>query len=171
MRPKKIAVFAQSGLSCTIQYSYGTKAGAILRACRLCGQGCDDSVLCRPVGGRGRGNLKGQMGESMTSTVAETGSDLGWALIGCGGAGRGHAGWASSTAAIVIRGFCDIEAGMAQRLNREHGGEYATTDPEGSLPTPLWISSQSQHPTAPTLIWRWPPVSPASICSWKSLLP
>jgi len=54
---------------------------------------------------------------------------LGWALIGCGGAGNGHARWASSTADITVRGFCDIQAEASQRLNQEYGGDYATTDP------------------------------------------
>ena len=54
---------------------------------------------------------------------------LGWALIGCGGAGRAHAGWAAATDGVAVRGFCDIETGTAQRLQQEHGGEYVTTDP------------------------------------------
>ena len=55
---------------------------------------------------------------------------LGWALIGCGGAGRAHAGWAASTEGVSLRGFCDIDSSMAQRQLAQHGGGYATTDPE-----------------------------------------
>ena len=60
----------------------------------------------------------------------KTDPTLGWALIGCGGAGRAHAAWAASTDGVTVRGFCDIDASMAQRLQQERGGEYATTDPE-----------------------------------------
>ena len=53
---------------------------------------------------------------------------LGWALIGCGGAGNGHAGWASSTPSIVVRGFCDTRVDSAKRFHEQYGGEYHTTD-------------------------------------------
>ncbi|MCZ6676009.1 MAG: Gfo/Idh/MocA family oxidoreductase [Candidatus Poribacteria bacterium] len=53
---------------------------------------------------------------------------LGWALIGCGGAGNGHAQWASSTPEIVVRGFCDIRDDSAQRFHDKYGGAYHTTD-------------------------------------------
>ncbi len=55
---------------------------------------------------------------------------LGWALIGCGGAGRAHTGWAAATEGVSVRGFCDIQAGMAEQLQQQHGAEFATTDPE-----------------------------------------
>ena len=54
---------------------------------------------------------------------------MGWALIGCGGAGNSHARWASSTPDVVIRGFADAQADAARRFHREYGGEYHTTDP------------------------------------------
>ncbi len=59
-----------------------------------------------------------------------TNRPLGWALIGCGGAGNGHARGASSTPGVVVRGFCDIRADSAQRFHEEYGGEYHTTDPD-----------------------------------------
>ena len=55
---------------------------------------------------------------------------IGWALIGCGSAGRSHAKWASTTPDVVIRGFCDTQADAARRCHKEYGGEYHTTDPE-----------------------------------------
>jgi len=54
---------------------------------------------------------------------------LGWALVGCGGAGRAHAGWAAATDGVAVHGFCDIQAGMAEQLQQQYGAEYATTDP------------------------------------------
>ena len=53
---------------------------------------------------------------------------LGWALIGCGGMGKGHARWASSTQDVVVRGFCDVQADAAKRFQEQYGGEYYTTD-------------------------------------------
>ena len=44
---------------------------------------------------------------------------LGWALIGCGGAGNGHASGAAATPEIVLRGFCSprsVHRGMAAAL-------------------------------------------------------
>ncbi len=55
---------------------------------------------------------------------------LGWALIGCGSAGKSHAQWASSTPDIAIRGFCDTQADAARNFHEEHGGAYHTTTPE-----------------------------------------
>ena len=55
---------------------------------------------------------------------------LGWALIGCGGAGNGHASGAASTPEIVLRGFCDVRADSASDFCARHGGAYHTTDPE-----------------------------------------
>ena len=55
---------------------------------------------------------------------------MGWALIGCGGAGKSHARWASSTPDITIRGFCDTQADAATRFHEEYGGEYRATNPE-----------------------------------------
>jgi predicted dehydrogenase len=59
-----------------------------------------------------------------------TNRPLGWALIGCGGAGNGHAQWASSTPDVEVRGFCDVRTDSAQRFHEQYGGEYHTTDPE-----------------------------------------
>ncbi|HEX2034200.1 MAG TPA: Gfo/Idh/MocA family oxidoreductase [Chloroflexota bacterium] len=53
---------------------------------------------------------------------------LGWALIGCGGAGRSHARGAAETAGVTIRAFCDVRQEAAARLQSEFGGR-ATTDP------------------------------------------
>jgi len=62
---------------------------------------------------------------------------LGWALIGCGGAGNGHAQWATSTPDIAVRGFCDTRADSAKRFHDEYGGEYHTTDPGRIFADPL----------------------------------
>ncbi len=61
---------------------------------------------------------------------ANTAQTLGYALIGRGGAGRAHAGWAADTEGVAVRGFCDIHEGAAQQLQAQHSAEYATTDPE-----------------------------------------
>lgn len=63
-------------------------------------------------------------------TMNGAGKALGWALVGCGGAGRAHTGWAAATEGVTVRGFCDIQAGMAEQLQQQYGAEYATTDPE-----------------------------------------
>ena len=42
-------------------------------------------------------------------------SSLGWALIGCGGAGNNHAQWAMSTPGVEIHGFCDKLIDSAER--------------------------------------------------------
>lgn len=55
---------------------------------------------------------------------------LGWALIGCGGAGNRHAQWAMSTSGVEIHGFCDKFADSAERFHQKYGGAYHTTDPE-----------------------------------------
>jgi len=55
---------------------------------------------------------------------------LGWALIGCGGAGNGHASGVASTPEILLRGFCDVRADSASDFCARHGGAYHTTDPE-----------------------------------------
>lgn len=54
---------------------------------------------------------------------------LGWALIGCGSAGRAHAGWAAADPDIDVRAFCDQRAEVATTLSAAHAGTYATTDP------------------------------------------
>ena len=53
---------------------------------------------------------------------------LGWALIGCGGAGRGHATGAAATQGVKFRGFCDVQPESAKLFSEQHGG-YHTTDP------------------------------------------
>ena len=70
------------------------------------------------------------------TTRAKAAKALGWALIGCGGAGRAHAGWAADTEGVEVRGFCDIDAGMAEQLRSKHRAEYATTDAERILADP-----------------------------------
>jgi myo-inositol 2-dehydrogenase/D-chiro-inositol 1-dehydrogenase len=60
---------------------------------------------------------------------------LGWALIGCGGAGRGHARWAAGTPDVAIRGFCDVRPEAAEQCRREFGG-YGTGDPRRVLDDP-----------------------------------
>lgn len=57
-------------------------------------------------------------------------SSLGWALIGCGGAGNNHAQWAMSTPGVEIHGFCDKLIDSAERFHQKYGGSYYTTDPE-----------------------------------------
>ena len=52
----------------------------------------------------------------------------GWALIGSGGAGSGHARMAASTEGVEVRGFCDVQPEATERLQSELGG-YTTTDP------------------------------------------
>ena len=54
---------------------------------------------------------------------------LGWALIGCGSAGREHARGAAADADIAVRGFCDIEPAAAAAVAGEHDGAWHTTDP------------------------------------------
>jgi predicted dehydrogenase len=66
----------------------------------------------------------------MMANSGKSAQTLGYALIGCGGAGRAHAGWAAETGGVAVRGFCDIHEGAAQQLQAQHGADYATTDPE-----------------------------------------
>jgi predicted dehydrogenase len=72
---------------------------------------------------------------------------LGWALIGCGGAGNGHAQWASATPGLIIRGFCDIRLDSAKRFHEQYGGEYHTTDPKRIFtdPTVDIVSIATSH--------------------------
>jgi predicted dehydrogenase len=53
---------------------------------------------------------------------------VGWALIGCGGAGRSHARGAAETAGVEVRAFCDLRIDAARTLQGEYGGR-ATDDP------------------------------------------
>jgi predicted dehydrogenase len=55
------------------------------------------------------------------------GSGLKAALIGCGGAGRGHAARAKNLG-IELVGFCDEIEEKAEQALAEFGGSYATTD-------------------------------------------
>lgn len=66
----------------------------------------------------------------MMANNAKSAHTLGYALIGCGGAGRVHARWAAATDGVAVRGFCDIHEGAAHQLQSQHGADYATTDPE-----------------------------------------
>jgi predicted dehydrogenase len=76
-----------------------------------------------------------------------TNRPLGWALIGCGGAGNGHAQWASSTPDVEVRGFCDVQTDSAQRFHKQYGGEYHTTNPERVFadPTVDIVSIATSH--------------------------
>ena len=103
---------------------------------------------------------------------AKSAPTLGYALIGCGGAGRAHAGWAAATDGVAVRGFCDIHEGAAQQLQAQHGAEYATTDPERVFADPaVWTSFRSPPPTVHMLTWPSPPSRPASISSSRSRWP
>ena len=55
---------------------------------------------------------------------------LGWALIGCGGAGNRHTQWAMSTPGVEIHGFCDKFADSAARFHQQYDAAYHTTNPE-----------------------------------------
>ena len=55
---------------------------------------------------------------------------LGWALIGCGGAGRGHAQMAAANLDIKVCGFCDTRAESALQAREQYPGSYHTTDPD-----------------------------------------
>ncbi len=68
--------------------------------------------------------------------MSDTGSTLGWGLIGCGGAGRGHALRAVDEPEIVVRGFCDVVEESAAEVKEEYGGVYHTTDPQEILADP-----------------------------------
>ena len=59
-----------------------------------------------------------------------TNDKLGWALIGCGGAGNGHARYASDTPDVEVRGFCDVRSDSAKNFHEQYGGDYYTTDPD-----------------------------------------
>lgn len=59
-----------------------------------------------------------------------TDTPLGWGLIGCGGAGGGHARGAADDPDVAVRAFCDVDPQAAERLAAEHGGAVHTTDPE-----------------------------------------
>jgi len=55
---------------------------------------------------------------------------LGWALIGCGGAGRRHATGALETPGVEVVGFCDVREASAISFSEQHPGAYHTSDPE-----------------------------------------
>ena len=76
-----------------------------------------------------------------------TNRPLGWALIGCGGAGNGHAQWASATPGLVVRGFCDIRLDSAKRFHEQYGGDYHTNDPDRIFtdPTVDIVSIATSH--------------------------
>ena len=62
--------------------------------------------------------------------MGSDGGPLGWALIGCGAAGRSHARGAVADPDIVVRGFCDVELGAAAAVAGEHDGAWHTSDSE-----------------------------------------
>ena len=88
---------------------------------------------------------------------------LGWALIGCGGAGNGHARGASDTPDVEVRGFCDVRS--IQRRGFRNSTAVITARPirSGFSPIHRWTLSQSPRPTVPTQTWRLPPSMPESI--------
>ncbi len=65
----------------------------------------------------------------MSNNGGSGGPPYGWALIGCGGAGSGHARGAAETPEVEVRGFCDVVPESAERLQSEYGG-YVTSDPQ-----------------------------------------
>ena len=72
---------------------------------------------------------------------------LGWALIGCGGAGNGHAQWASDTPYLAIRGFCDVRLDSAKRFQEQYRGAYHTNEPDRVFtdPTVDIVSIATSH--------------------------
>ncbi len=90
---------------------------------------------------------------------ANTAQTLGYALIGRGGAGRAHAGWAADTEGVAVRGFCDIHERAAQQLQAQHSAEYATTDPERVFADPAVdvvsiATSHSSHADLAVAAWQ-----------------
>jgi myo-inositol 2-dehydrogenase/D-chiro-inositol 1-dehydrogenase len=65
----------------------------------------------------------------MSSRSTSDGGELGWALIGCGGAGRGHARGAEGAAGVSVRAFYDPVPGKAGEYAGEFGG-VAAEDPD-----------------------------------------
>ena len=65
-----------------------------------------------------------------------TDTPLGWGLIGCGGAGSGHARGAADNPDVAVRAFCDVDPRSAERLAADHEGAAHTTDPERLLSDP-----------------------------------
>ena len=65
----------------------------------------------------------------MSNNGGSGGPPYGWALIGCGSAGSGHARGAAETPEVEVRGFCDVVPESAERLQGEYGG-YVTSDPQ-----------------------------------------
>ena len=55
---------------------------------------------------------------------------LGWALIGCGGAGRRHATGALETLVVEVVGLCVFREASAISFSEQHPGAYHTSDPE-----------------------------------------
>ena len=53
---------------------------------------------------------------------------LGWALIGCGSAGKMHTLGAIANPDIVVRGFCDLEIESAMAFSCDQEGSYFTAD-------------------------------------------
>lgn len=68
------------------------------------------------------------------------GSGFKAAVIGCGGAGRGHAAKAKSLG-IELVGLCDEIEEKAEGALTEFGGHYATTDADRimrTIPLTCW---------------------------------
>jgi myo-inositol 2-dehydrogenase/D-chiro-inositol 1-dehydrogenase len=77
---------------------------------------------------------------------------VGWALIGCGGAGRSHARGAAETAGVAARVFCDPRLDAARELQGQYGGR-ATDDPGAVFADPEVdvVSIATPHDTHPEL--------------------
>ena len=61
---------------------------------------------------------------------------LGWALIGCGSAGREHARGAAADPDIAVRGFCDIDPASAAAAADEHDAWHTNN--------PAWVFSDPE---------------------------
>ena len=55
---------------------------------------------------------------------------LGWALIGCGAAGRALTRGAAADPDIAVHGFCDVEPEAAAALRRDYPDAWHTTEPD-----------------------------------------
>lgn len=55
---------------------------------------------------------------------------LGWALIGCGAAGRALTRGAAADPDIAVLGFCDVELEAAEALRRDFDGAWYTEEPD-----------------------------------------
>ena len=56
--------------------------------------------------------------------------ELGWALIGCGAAGRALTRGAAADPDVTVRGFCDVEPAAAAGLSGDFSGSWHTVEPD-----------------------------------------